>query len=305
MDFHKIAVLNGHFLPLREVRVDPVGTGVHSGWGVYTTVRIYGGHPFNVAAHLRRLERDAGRVGIALPEAFGNLANDLADLARRNGVQDGTGRISVLGAPMGRFSAGGPPGSDLLVLTRDLQPRPPGESLCVSAHRFHSLGPLANTKTISNLPHIQCRREALLRQFDDALLLNESDHVVEVATGNLFWVRDGKLYTPSPRTGCIEGSTRELLIEEARHQGIEVLEGCFPLADLHPAREAFVSSVSREISPVVRLEDHFFPEVPGPISAALQEGFHRRLEAWRTTLPRAEAERAEAAAAQDEPQEGP
>ena len=294
LEFHKIAVLNGHFLPLREVRVDPTGAGVHSGWGVYTTVRIYGRHPFNVAAHVRRLERDAERVGIVLPEAFASVADDLAALARRNGLEDGIGRAIILGGPMGRFSAGGPTGSDLLVLTRDLRPRPPGESLCVSSCRFHSRNPLAGTKTISNLAYIQCRREAARRQFDDTLILNESDHVVEIATGNIFWVRDGKLHTPSPDTGCLVGSTRELLMAEARKQGVPVVEGRFGVDHLLAAREAFVSSVSREVSPVVRLEDHLFPEVPGPLSAALQEGFHRSLEAWREEIRRAEAERAEA-----------
>jgi branched-subunit amino acid aminotransferase/4-amino-4-deoxychorismate lyase len=283
LDFHKIAVLNGHFLPLREVRLDPTGTGIHAGWGVYTSVRVYGGIPFNVKAHVRRLEQDAEQVGVALPRAFGSLREDLADLARRNGVSDGTGRVVVLGGPIGRISGSGPSESDLLILTRNLQPRPPGEAIQTVSYRIHSRHPLAGTKTTGNLVYIQCQREAVRNQFDDALILNESDHVVEVATGNVFWVRDEVLYTPSLDTGCLPGTTREILIDVIAEKGLKLEEGAFPVDALLSAREAFISSVSRELSPIVRIDEHAFPAVPGPTSAALQERFQSRLNRWRAT----------------------
>jgi len=293
LDFHKIAVLNGHFLPVREVRLDPTGTGIHSGWGVYTTVRVYGGVPFNIEAHVRRLEQDAELVGVALPKAFRNLRDDLSDLARRNGMTDGTGRIVLLGGPIGRFSGSGPSASDLLILTRDLQARPPGEAIQTVSYRVHSRHPLAGIKSTGNLVYIQCQREAMRNQFDDALVLNESDHVVEVATGNVFWVQDGVLYTPSLETGCLNGTTREILIDIVREKGLHLEEGAFPLDALLSAREAFISSVSREVSPIVRIDEHAFPEVPGPTSAALQESFQARLDRWRAEHPPSEDDRPE------------
>lgn len=301
MEFHKIAVLNGHFQPLREVRVDPTGAAVHSGWGVYSTVRIYRGHPFNVVAHAHRLEADARRTGIPLPKEFAGLSEDLGDLARRNGVDDGIGRVYVLGGPMGRFSASGPSTADILILTRDLRPHPPGESLWTAPFRIHTLNPLAGAKTTSNLAYIQCRREAIQQRYDEALILNENGHVVEVSTGNVFWVRDGVLRTPDLSTGCLDGSTRDLLIELAKEGGVTVEEGAFALEDLLAADEAFVSSVSREVTPVARVGEEAFPEVPGPIAASLQERFQQRLQRWLGELEaeeqaRAEAEDAEAAA---------
>jgi branched-subunit amino acid aminotransferase/4-amino-4-deoxychorismate lyase len=168
-----------------------------------------------------------------------------------------------------------------LILTRDLSPRPPGEAIRTVSRRIHSRDPLAGTKTISNLGYIQCRREAVRQQFDDALILNEFDQVVEVATGNVFWVRDDVLYTPSLDTGCLDGTTRQILIDIAGEKNLRLEEGAFPLDGLLSAREAFISSVSREVSPVVRIDDHAFPEVPGPTSAALQESFQVRLDRWR------------------------
>lgn len=283
MDFHKIAVLNGHFLPVREVRLDPTSAGIHSGWGVCTTVRIYEGLPFNLEAHVERLTKDAGRMGIPLPKAFESLEVDLFDLARRNSLKGGIGRIILLGGAPGRYSrlSGSDLGTaDLLILTQDLKPRPPGESLYTVSFRVHTRRPLAGIKATSNLTYVQCRREALKKQYDDALIQNESDHVMETSTGNLFWVRDGELFTPSLDTSCIDGSTRNLLIRLARENGIKVTEGAYPLSEILAAQETFVTSVSREVSPVVRIDDHSFPEVPGPTSASLQESFQAMLEAW-------------------------
>ncbi len=283
VDFHKIAVLNGHFLPVREVRLDPTSAGIHSGWGICTTVRIYEGLPFNLEAHIQRLTKDAGQMGIPLQEAFENLEVDLFDLARRNSLKGGIGRIILLGGVAGRYSrftGSNLSTADLLILTQDLKPRPPGESLHTAPFRLHTRRPLAGIKATSNLTYVQCRREALKKQYDDDLIQNESDHVVEVSTGNLFWVRDGELFTPSLETSCIDGSTRNILIHLARENGIKVTEGAFPLSELLAAQEAFVTSVSREVSPVVRINEHSFPEVPGPVSASLQESFQAMLETW-------------------------
>lgn len=288
MSFDKIAVLNGHFRPVREVRLNPTSSGILSGWAIYTTVRIYDGLPFNVDAHLARLRKDAGRMSIPFASAIENLAADLTDLARRNHVESGRARVMLLAG-----EEDGKPTSNLLLLTSGLLDRPDAESIWVAPYRVHTSSPLTGVKLVANALYTHARREAAKHRFDEALFLNERAEIVEVSSGNPFWVRDGVLRTPALACGGLDGTSRGIVRRLAADLGIALEEGAYPLGDLLDADEAFVASVSREVAPVARIGDTEFGEALGPVGRRLHDAFRAHVDAWLAeTRARIEAEAA-------------
>lgn len=294
MSYHKIAVLNGHFQPVRAVRLNPTSRGVLFGWGVYTTVRIYDGRPFNVESHTSRLRKDSSKAGIPLPAGFDTLGADLLDLAKRNGATDAIGRVMLLAGVEG----GGADASNILVLTADRPERPDAESLWVAPYRLHTQHPLLGVKVICNGLYIQARREAKRNKFDEALVTNEREELVEVSSGNIFWVRDGALFTPSLECGCLDGSSRSLILKVADERGLTVHEGGFRLEDLLQADEVFTSSVSREVQPVGMVGGRSWDPAGGPVSAGLKAAFRARVGEWLAEAA-AEDERAAEATVDD------
>jgi branched-subunit amino acid aminotransferase/4-amino-4-deoxychorismate lyase len=108
-------------------------------------------------------------------------------------------------------------------------------------------------------------------------MLNTKCHVAEATSANAFWVRDGVLYTPSLDSGILAGVTRGVVLEIAREQGIEVVEGHFAFEELLAAEEAFLTSSTWELAPVRSIDDMTFAEAPGEMTKRLAEEYTQRV----------------------------
>jgi len=126
---------------------------------------------------------------------------------------------------------------------------------------------------ISWLYNIWVVEEAHKQGFDEALLLNERDEVSECAAANFFCVRGGAVYTPPQTSGCLPGVSREILLEEVgRAAGVSISEKPLTLPEILAADEIFISSTSRDVQPVNRIDDHKFA-APGPVTERLAKAF--------------------------------
>jgi len=88
------------------------------------------------------------------------------------------------------------------------------------------------------------------------------------------------LATPAAECGCLPGSTRRIVIELAREAGLEVVEGAFDVEHLRGADEAFITSVSREVSSIARIDDRPLGEEPGTVTKTLADAFSARVRKW-------------------------
>jgi len=120
-------------------------------------------------------------------------------------------------------------------------------------------------------------QEALRRGADEALMQNQAGELVECSQSNFFIVRDGVALTPKSAAGLLEGITRAFLFEVAREVGVEMKDAALVPADLESADEVFITSTTREISPVVRIDDRVIGNGrPGSITLKLWDAYHRR-----------------------------
>jgi 4-amino-4-deoxychorismate lyase len=235
--------------------------GVLRGRSVFETLRVYGGRPFRLDAHLERLAASARRLRLPPPPQGEFAAAVAAALA---GIADAALRLLWTA---GREGSDAPTG---LVLVSTL---PPGhDALRARGLRLAVVtwtpGALAGAKSTSYAENMAAQAEAAERGADDALLVAPDGTVLEAPTSNV-WFREGaRLLTPSLALPLLAGVTRATVVELAPAAGYEVEEGTFPLERLLRADEVFLTSSVREVMPVTAVDGTALGK--GPAAAALQ-----------------------------------
>jgi branched-subunit amino acid aminotransferase/4-amino-4-deoxychorismate lyase len=246
---------NDKIVEAGSTSVTATNGGLLYGLGVFTNLRIYDFEPFAFTYHWERLAANAGRLGIKLPMDSSTAEGLLRALISANRRQEGRARVTLLGNSVGFWRPEGDRDSDLLIFSAPEPPRSIGDlAITISPYRLLSTSVLAGVKQTAMLEHLIAFEEARSRGFGEAVMLNERGEIVSGTAANIFWVEADEIFTPSPSTGCVPGITRRIVHEIASKWNLHVVEGSFPVARLLAAREAFLTSTTREIS-IVRSFD--------------------------------------------------
>ena len=259
--------LNGALAEEGEAHIAPSDHGFLVGDGVFETLRWYGGRPFALDEHLARLEEGGRTTGIPVP-APAELDRAAHAVIEANGLTDARMRITVTSGagPPGTVRGEGPP--TVLVVAVPLTPWPPAATAITSAVRRDEHSPLAGVKTVSLAEGVFALAEARAAAADEALLLNTRGEFCEASTANVFLVHDGVAATPPVASGCLPGITREHVL---RLGAVE--RPLFP-RDVDSAQEAFLTSSTRELQPLVAVDGRPVGSgEPGPVTAQLSEAY--------------------------------
>jgi 4-amino-4-deoxychorismate lyase len=258
--------------------LDPLDLALVRGEAVFEAMRVYGGRPFRLRAHLARLTASAGAIDLPLP-------GGLEDLAGRAAAGGGDAVLRLI-CTKGRegTGVGGPAAfaicTDIPASFEEERRRGLRLVLLTTATdpllRAASPWLLPGVKTISYAVNLAAQRAARARGADDAVLVGLGGELLEAPTANLWWRTGHTLHTPSLDLGVLAGITRTVLRELAPGLGLKVLEGVFTAEDLAAADEAFLSSSTREIMPVVEVDGAPVADArPGPAAADLQAALRR------------------------------
>jgi branched-chain amino acid aminotransferase len=250
--------------------------GFTVGDGVFETCEVVGGRVFALRRHLARLQRSAAGLGLALPAddvvraAVVDVAEAWADVA---GAGPGRLRITVTGGP-------GPLGSD----RGDADP-----TLVVAASGARTPGPVrvhvvpwtrnersavAGLKTTSYAENVVALARAHEHGADEAIFANSRDELCEGSYSNILVETGSELLTPPLTAGCLAGVTRELVLEWAAEAGVPVREATMPIAALHDARHAALTSSLKGVVPIVAVDGR--PLTPGPLTLRMSDLFDTR-----------------------------
>ena len=271
---HRYVFHNDRILPIEQVRLSPGQAGLLSGWGLFTTLRLYDGEAFAFERHWRRLEKDAARTRLPFPFDAAQVRMHLGELVRANQLREGTARIYVIYNKVGFWQSDEPfPEVDLLLYTAGLPAYREPARLALREHGRHAASPLAAVKVTSWLNNVWNLAEAQRRGFDEVVLLNERGEVAECTAANIFCVRGGKALTPPLSSGCLEGVTRAVLLEIGPDAGVPIVEHTLRPDDLSTADEVFVSSTNRNVLSVGEIEGRKIAPAPGPITQTLEKAF--------------------------------
>lgn len=277
--------LNDRFVDQQEAVVSVFDHGFLYGDGIYETLRAYGGRIFMLQQHLARLQRSGHLIGLDLPIPVKDWPALLNEAISLNGLTDAYIRITV---SRGEGAIGLDPGlckrPTVVIVALPLQSYPPhlfreGVKLIISRVRRNLAAALPpRIKSLNFLNNILAKQEALQSGVFDALMLNVEGHVTECTTSNLFFVRTGRLCTPSIACGILDGITREVVLLLAQEHGIPVEEGAYTVEALRQAEECFLTNTSMEIMPACQIDNlPVGSGRPGPLTIRLQELFRSNL----------------------------
>jgi branched-chain amino acid aminotransferase len=230
------AYVNGNFVPETEARVSIFDRGFLHGDAAFETMRVYEGKIFLLEQHLARLSDALTALQIPAEPPMRSL---IPELVARNAIHDGVVRLIVT---RGQDH----PTTVVTAQPRKFEPRP--LRAIIAAVRIHAQ--LAQLKTANRLPYTLAKLEAEHAGVDEALLLNESDHITEFSTANIFIVKDGTLLTPPIKDGTLPGVTRAVVLELAKSLKIPAREESLLPDCLNTADEVFATNSLIEIAPV-------------------------------------------------------
>ena len=263
------AYLNGSFLPLEEASISVMDRGFLFGDGVYEVIPVYGKRLFRLAHHLKRLQNSLDAVRISNPLTDGEWENILTGLIERNSGSDQAIYLQVTRGVVAKRDHAFPEDTPPTVFAMSAPAAASAEIASVAGIRAITLEDNrwkhCNIKAITLLPNVLLRQEALDTGAAEAILIKDG-FAIEGAASNLFMVTNGILITPPNGPALLPGITRDLILELAVNNAIPYREADIPLEQLLTADEIWLSSSTREISPVVRLDDTTVGEgTPGPV----------------------------------------
>ncbi|MGH9357243.1 MAG: aminotransferase class IV [Terriglobia bacterium] len=254
--------------------LSPGQAGLMLGWGVFTTLRLYGGEPFEFTRHWKRMEQDATRLNVPVDFDRATTAQLVSELARANHREEGMARVIFVRNSGGQWASEAiRPSTDLLIFTRELPVWPSAYSLQVQPAAVFSAGPFAGAKMLSWAANSAFMEKARAAGYDDALLLNERGELAECTSANLFVINSGRVATPPLSSGCLPGVTREVLLEVGSETGIAVSQEPLTLDSLDRAEEVFISSTTREVGAVKAVGERWKFTAPGPVTKAIAAAF--------------------------------
>ena len=253
---HSHILHNDEVLPADSKILSAGQIGVLSGWGVFTTLRIYEGVPFAFERHWERMARDARALHINLNQDPGTVRRNLLRLVEANQAAEATMRLCIVRSE-GGFWAGSDSGSpsDLVAMTNDVMVWAESIALAVAEQSRHAASRFTGTKTLSWAHNLTLVENAQGSGYDEVILLNERNEVAECTSANIFAAKDERTYTPPLSSGPLPGVTRAIMLDELNADGVAVEQKVLSLEDLYEADEVFITSTTRELLPVNRIQD--------------------------------------------------
>jgi branched-chain amino acid aminotransferase len=283
--------VNGRISDQKDAVVPVLDHGFLYGEGVYETLRTYNGQPFLADRHLNRLRRSAEMVALVVPLTDAEIDRRFRDTMRAAGLGDDAAHEAYIRILVTRgvgeltYDPAACPEPTVVVIVKPHVDPPPEvfangvKTALVTVIRNHpnSLSPLIKSNNLLN--NALAMQEALRRGAFEGIMRNHRGELAECTQSNLFVVKDGAALTPPVDAGLLPGITRAFLFEVGAELGIPVREQVLKDADLFAADECFLTSTTREVVPIVRVDDRAIGAgVPGPIAKALLQGFRRKAQ---------------------------
>lgn len=253
-----VVYLDGRLLPAAEAKVSVMDRGFLLGDGIYEVIPVYGRRPFRLAQHLRRLQYSLDQSRIPNPLNERQWQQVIEQLIAANPGDDQSIYLQVTrGAAAKRDHAFPDPMRPTVFMMSTRLQEAPIEALeqgiaAVTTEdlRWHR----CDIKAITLLANVLMRQDAIDQGANEAILIRDGE-ATEGAASNLFVVRDGVLVTPPKGPQLLPGITRDLILELAQSHGVPFQERAVRADELARAEEIWLTSSTKEIMPVVRLND--------------------------------------------------
>ena len=270
----RIVYVNGAYLPEEEATVSVFDRGFLFADGVYEVTSVLDGKLVDFAGHAARLRRSLAELDMAAPASEAELLEIHRELAARNGLEEGLIYLQVTRGAADRdfgWPEGLAPTLVLFTQSKRLLDSPAADTgitvISIPDRRWGR----RDIKTVQLLYPAMGKMMAKAAGADDAWMV-EDGAVTEGTSNNAYIVTGGRIVTRHLGEEILHGITRAAVLKFAREAQMEVEERPFTLAEAQAADEAFVTSASTFVTPVVEIDGvHVGGGAPGPVARRLRE----------------------------------
>lgn len=279
--------INGEITDERHAVISVFDHGFLYGEGVYETLRTYRQQPFLLERHLKRLRRSASLMALNVPLSDLDFTVRIAQTVKQAAASvEREWYVRVLltrGVGDLSYDPAATPVPSIVIIVKALAVLPETayengvRAMISSVVRNHpdSVNPSIKANNLMN--NALAMQEAVRVGAFEAIMRNHRGEIAECSTANLFIVKDGVALTPAVSAGLLPGITRELIFEIGSSLDLAVREATLVDADLFGSDEMFLTSTTREILPIVTVDNQTIgPGRPGPVTRRLHAEYRRR-----------------------------
>ena len=281
----RIAYVNGRYLPLAYASVNIEDRGYQFSDGVYEVCEVRGGRLVDERRHIERLQRSLSELRIAMPMTPESLGTVLREVVRQNRVRWGIVYLQITRGVARRDHAFPPPGTRpaIVVTARNLDfanaEKVAADGVAVISvpeNRWDRV----DIKSVSLLPNVLAKQAARDQGAREAWFVDKQGFVTEGSSSNAWIVtRNGTVVTRQVDNAILKGITRTVVLDIIAAQGLKLDIRPFTMEEAQQAREAFITSASQTIMPVVKIDSRPVGNgAPGLIATALRRDFYRFAE---------------------------
>lgn len=280
----RTAYVNGRYVSHAEALVHVEDRGYQFSDGVYEGIAIWNGLPVDLDLHLARMRRGLDELSIAPPMTPRALKAVLRTLITRNRARRGFLYIQVSrgAAPRNHVFPKNVRPALVATIRTGIGPRPAAVESGVSVVSLPDLRWLRrDIKAVSLLPNVLAKQKAAEAGAYEAWMTEPDGTVTEASASNAWIVdKDGRLVTRPLSNAILPGVTRHVVVELAREHGMEVVERPFTIDEAKAAREAFITSTTSFVLPVVEIDEAVIGNgKPGTLARTLRDLYIARLDA--------------------------
>lgn len=287
----EIASIDGEIFDLKDAKISVLDHCFLYGDGIFEGIRLINGKLLLHKEHMQRLYNSASIVRIPMipKEQYGK---QLFEAVKASGLKSGYIRVVVtrgigdLGINPARCSN---PRLVIIAATLKLYPEElyeKGLKLIIARTRKIPYASFdCRVKSCNYLNNIMATWEIADRKSDEAIMTDENGIASEATVDNIFGIKGSRLFTPSLDTNCLEGVTRNKIIEIAKGQNMQVVEGRFTSRDFMLADEVFLTGTAAGIIPVTKIEEHVIGKgFIGEKTKSLRQEYELRIEEFCTEV---------------------
>jgi D-alanine transaminase len=284
-DLSRIAYVNGRYLSHRAAQVHVEDRGYQFADGVYEVCEVRGAKLVDERLHMDRLERSLKELRIAMPMPRNALGAVLRETVARNRVVNGLVYLQITRGVARRDHAFPPPGTlpSIVVTAKnmDMEKIEQGAQegipvISVPDNRWERV----DIKSVGLLPNVLAKQAAREAGAKEAWFVDGKGFVTEGSSTNAWIVtRDGAVVTRPADHGILRGITRTVVLNVLAAHGLKLEERAFTMEEAYAAREAFITSATQFVTPVVRIDGKPVGNgAPGLIATALRRDYHAYAE---------------------------
>ena len=257
-------IFNQQILRKEEFQISIANRAFLYGDGLFESVKIINGKPFNLDAHLKRLFSASLLLHLEINVSRNDFQDDIELLIRENKIEKGGNlKILVFREEGGKYLPQNNNASCLIISENSdknlFSLNKKGLELGLFKIQLKPMNKLSNYKTISALQSVMCSLDARQKEKDDCLMFNTENRIIESANSNIFYVKNNIIFTPQLREGCVDGTMRNCILS-LKDLDYKIVENEIKLGDILEAEEVFLTNAIQGVRWVSQIEAQQFTD---------------------------------------------